>query len=713
MAVLTIQASAYDFSSDTQDEYPTTLYYAINPDGKTVTIVEGPSTYKAQEINIPATVTYNDKTYTVTVIGAGAFANSDVKRMVMPSTITDIQDNAFNQSSIAIITFSIGLKHIGNYAFRCAPNLTQADLPEGVESIGDDAFSQTYSAGLKTVTLPSTLKSMGRDVFMNSALISVKWPASLPKIPNRTFAGCQHLSEVELPEGLEVIDDNAFDATAIENIIFPTTLKEIGRRAFWKTKFKEMAVPNHILKLGDGAFEDCERLEKIYFSTGMTKIPELVCGGCAQLTEINIPSTITYIGSGAFASCPRLNNVVIPESVRDMGEYVFRSSGIINISLSKSMHYIPSSTFMSCEKLTNITLPENVDSIGGEAFSWCKELTSIILPKKLKYLGTSFMDSKIRSITLGNYVEQVSSYAFFDMSELKEVHVNRNLPPNIINTSGLDIIRANENTTVLYVPRGTKQSYEIADGWKDFYEIVEEDVDGSVNFYVQTSVVSSYGGRIQVDDENKTDGIYERPYNKPVTLTLMPEEKFMLEKLTINGKDVTADVIENTYTIANMDENKIVRATFKRSPIILSVHSGMGGSVEMSVEWGTPVTFSVKADDEWQVNSVVFNGADVTSEVTNDQYTTTELYQNATLSISFEQVATGIKSENKNNVKAYGNSGVLQLTGLNAGEAVKVMDTSGALIKTFKASNSETSITLEPNHVYLINVEGKTFKVAL
>lgn len=718
MAMLSLQALSYDFSAETGGEFSTTLYYAINPDGKTVTIVEGPEAYKATEVDIPATVTYEGKTYTVTVIGASAFAISDISRMVMANTITDIQDNAFNQSKIADITFSTGLKHIGNYAFRDASALIHADLPEGLETIGDEAFLIVYPHGsLKSVTLPSTLKTMGEGVFTNSALISVRWPASLPNIPNRTFAGCTYLSEVELPEGLVCIGTSGFSATNLSSIAFPSTLEEIGSDAFYRTKFKELTLPNHIKTLGERAFIYCDLLESITFSTGMTELPTSVCSGCEQLVEVNIPSSITKIGEGAFSPCPRLNNIVIPESVVEMGERIFQSSGIINITLPSSLHYIPGGTFTNCQKLTNITIPESVDSIGASAFYTCSELEKIDLPKKLRYIDASafYGCKKIKSLTLGNYVERVANYVFGDMDALQEVHVTRSLPPAFFNSyhsTYPELLRA-ENATTLYVPKGTKQSYEIADGWKDFYQIVEEDVDGSVNYFIQTRVVDSYGGSIQVNGTSHSNGVYEISYSTTATLMLQPNEGYMLEKLTINGKDVTQDVTDNQYVIDNVDENKVVVVSFKYSPIILSIRSGHGGSMEVNVEKYASVTFSVNADNNWKVNSVMLDGMDVTDKVVEGKYTTPALSKNTTLNISFEQTATDVKAETLSTVKAYGQDGMLYLSGLSVNDDVKVMDTSGIVITSFRAVHSSATLTLTPNAIYFISVQGKTLKVAL
>ena len=104
LAMLSIAASAYDFGAATPYSYtvmdPVThqsvtrtdvshmIYYAINPDGKTVTVVEGPEVYAYDYVSIPEQVKNpNDgKTYTVKAIGTNAFSCSELIEIVLANT---------------------------------------------------------------------------------------------------------------------------------------------------------------------------------------------------------------------------------------------------------------------------------------------------------------------------------------------------------------------------------------------------------------------------------------------------------------------------------------------------------------------------------------------------------------------------------------------------------------------------------------------------
>ena len=83
-----MQIWGYDFSSNTGGQFPIDLYYTINADQKSVTVTKGPSSYTGSLIEIPATVTYQGKEYTVTTIGYQAFQQTKISEVIMPNTIT-------------------------------------------------------------------------------------------------------------------------------------------------------------------------------------------------------------------------------------------------------------------------------------------------------------------------------------------------------------------------------------------------------------------------------------------------------------------------------------------------------------------------------------------------------------------------------------------------------------------------------------------------
>ena len=117
-SALTLKALDYDFvygglvykitSSTTVEVAPS--------DSEDETI---PGTDYTGVINIPRTVTYNGTTYTVTGIGLNAFAGSSVTQVIIPNTVTYIEDFAFYSCwNLTSVSFGSGMRTIGDFAFN-------------------------------------------------------------------------------------------------------------------------------------------------------------------------------------------------------------------------------------------------------------------------------------------------------------------------------------------------------------------------------------------------------------------------------------------------------------------------------------------------------------------------------------------------------------------------------------------------------------------
>ncbi|RBI46854.1 leucine-rich repeat domain-containing protein, partial [Metamycoplasma hominis] len=136
-------------------------------------------------------------------IGAGAFDFSKISHISINSNNKnfEIKDNFFidknNKKILAYldkkttkVTIPSSVKEIGKGAFSDCKNLKEVILNEGLEKIGDEAFSSTK---IESITIPGSVKEIG----------------------GRAFSGCTNLEEVSLNEGLEKIGAEAFRYTNI------------------------------------------------------------------------------------------------------------------------------------------------------------------------------------------------------------------------------------------------------------------------------------------------------------------------------------------------------------------------------------------------------------------------------------------------------------------------------------------------------------------
>ena len=118
--------------------------------------------------------------------------------------------------------------------------LNWVDVPLVIEDcavteIGERAF---YGSALYTVTLPSTLTSIGESAFGACRnLTSVTFGSGVASIGSYAFENCSALTAITLPEGLTTMGDHCFwGCSALESAVLPSTLSEIPYAAFGACK---------------------------------------------------------------------------------------------------------------------------------------------------------------------------------------------------------------------------------------------------------------------------------------------------------------------------------------------------------------------------------------------------------------------------------------------------------------------------------------------
>ena len=704
------------------------LYYAYNEDGKTVSVVASPEGYNQAYYAIPDKVSYGGKKYTVTIIGANAFNRSSVQSLVMPNTIEEIQEAAVSGChSLKVVSFSKGLKYIRNSAFSDS-SVERIELFDGLESIGVSAFFGDYWAQLKVAILPSTLREIGASAFAGqSGLHTINIPEGIKEIKSNTFQNCKSLRSISLPSTVETIKGEAFRGAGLDNMALPNTVKNV---------------------VGYGAFKECPNLKSFSFSSSMTEIPEAVLSECPLLSKVTIPEGIVSIGKSAFSSCPLLSSISLPESVLEIGDDLFQNSGIQTVKLPSKLTSISSDMFSGCRNLTTITLPQSVTSIGsdfgsgafyecislrkmvipegvtkigGWTFSGCTSLEEVVLPPVITLIGTdAFCNTKLTTMNLPKTLECIGGNAFYACPNFTSLHLSRAIPPQVgvsyYNSSwgenvwyGRTWDLSNEDA-ILYVPRGSKAAYEATGKWGAFKEIREEDVDGTVTYQVVASVVKG-AGTLEV---NGQADVAEVDYGGNAVVTVTPYTGYLLEKLICNGDDVTSEVNNGEYHINNVEANYALEASFREAPVTLTIRMGDGGAMGAKVEKYNQFTCAIVPEEGWQLNSVVFNGNDVTSQVSNGTYTTPSLTSNATLSISFEHpVSIASPHATASRMKAYvSGDGQLHIMDAIPGEPITVVTADGKNMTRLTANGSQLTLPLSSRGIYVIHTPSKDVKVS-
>ena len=124
------------------------------------------------------------------------------------------------------------------------------------------------------------------------------------------------IKSVQFPEGLEYIDEWAFQGNLIEDLIIPDSVTEIRKRTFWGNKISSITLSKNLVSIGDDAFEE------------------------NLISDIELPSSLESIGSNAFKN-NNIGSIILPENLKKIGSCAFTFNAIDEIEIPDSVNDLP------------------------------------------------------------------------------------------------------------------------------------------------------------------------------------------------------------------------------------------------------------------------------------------------------------------------------------------------------------------------------------
>jgi len=235
----------------------------------------------------------------------------------------------------------------------------------------------------------------------------------------------------------------------------PATLKA-------KTNLISMDLPLNTNSIGYQSFTNCKSLSSISIPSSVSSIASYAFNGCTSLNSVSLSSSVYSIGSFAFVGCKASINV-------NEGNLYYSSLDGVLFNKTKT-------TILQCptSKSGDYTIPSTVTTIGMYSFYLCRNLTSVKIPSVVNSIGNFAFSNcnAFHEIIIPTSVLSIGSYAFQDCTNLSSIKVFWLTPLNL--NSVISVFDAiNKITCALYVPYGSKTSYQSANQWKDFTNIIE------------------------------------------------------------------------------------------------------------------------------------------------------------------------------------------------------------------------------------------------
>ena len=457
----------------------------------------------------------------VTEIGGCAFQGcSALQSIVIPGSVTKIGTCAFeNCAALQSVVIPEGVTHIGNSAFRGCSSLRSIEIPASVEDIqwgvlnncpalesikvaeGNTEFdsrndcnaiihtaSNELKNGCKSTVIPSSVTTIGAGAFEGCTdLKDIVIPDSVNTIKGNAFAGCTSLTKIVIPASVKQIESYGYCFTSVffqpfngctnltsivvdegnavydspdncnaiitkgynslevgcATTVIPDSVQRINGGAFMGALMTDVTIPDSVKEIEWGAFHNCVNLKSVVLGKGLETIKgrsaqfmkPAAFSNCKSLESILLPASVRWVGESVFEDCDSLRSIVVEDgnavfdSRENCNAVIHTRDNILKLGcqttvIPESVVEIADSAFARCNGLTEITVPQNVIKMGGFVFISCKGLKSAAILGPVKDIGDPFVNcSSLESVTFGAGIKKMDDTIFSCTRALKRINV--------------------------------------------------------------------------------------------------------------------------------------------------------------------------------------------------------------------------------------------------------------------------------------------------
>lgn len=332
----------------------------------------------------------------ITIIGKDAF---------VPDGYDIVKEEIISPNGLNKVVLPKYLEVIEERAFQYN-NLTTVEFPSTLTTLKIQCFNGNK---LQRLVIPETVINIEEGVFSTNKLVDVTLPDNIKVIPKGLFARNITLQHIDIPQGVEIIDEYAFNGAQLKSLDIPDSVTEIRRGAFYYHQIKELEIPGSVKVLGHRAFSGTTkaiRLEKLVLNEGLKEIGSEAFA-VSLLKEVYLPKSLEKLDATAFdhntgfESSGKINLYT-----RNKNHLDFPDSASYNIIYRKSSSS-GSSKGSSTVKTPGIVLPKETHG-GKVAISNDKKAVNIV-PDEGYEIADLIID--------GKSVGALNSYEFSDNKE--------------------------------------------------------------------------------------------------------------------------------------------------------------------------------------------------------------------------------------------------------------------------------------------------------
>ena len=324
-----------------------------------------------------------------------------LEKINIPSSVNTIGDSTFGDcSSLSNIeidnenenfVFENGKLYNKNkdYLYFIAKNSidTEANeiiIEEGIKNISKNVLN--FYTKAKILNLPSTIEEISSNIIpngiekINIAEGNVKYSSDGVNVYDDTTStlviSVTKEKSVTIRTGTKIIRSLAFSkCTNLETITLNNDLESIGSQAFYNTKLKNIYIPASVTNIHPLAFYKLnldslviDSINKNYISDDRfvyNKNKTKIITYYKSESIVTIPNGVEIIGDYTFYGKNEIKEIIIPESVKDIGQSFNYCGGLTNITIPNSVEKIHTNCFNNCNYLIQINIDNTKNSISG------------------------------------------------------------------------------------------------------------------------------------------------------------------------------------------------------------------------------------------------------------------------------------------------------------------------------------------------------------
>ena len=239
--------------------------------------------------------------------------------------------------------------------------------------------------------------------------------------------------DVAIPDGVTKIGEGAFEECKdLASVVIPDGVTKIGNGAFWGCRdLASVVIPDSVTSISWNAFYDCPKATFI-ISDAVANRPENFVIKNGTLKEyvglggdVIIPDGVTHIGEQAFYSLPCLNSVTFPDSIQSIHQNAFSGRSKVEFIISDAVANRPENFVIKDNILKkykgpggNVIIPDGVLRISTEAFDCCECLTSVIIPEGVRNIDERafYFCDNLKTVKIPDSVTEIVSFTFSNCS---------------------------------------------------------------------------------------------------------------------------------------------------------------------------------------------------------------------------------------------------------------------------------------------------------